>query len=123
MCQPMQMLLLYHILWVLIVFHCLVSLTDFRPDKVVYVRSPLFYYPLSLPSPSPLSPRRSSLAERFSMELPGLSLPQVLSTMELPRQMAELKATYTDVRPCASLSCIIIAKYMHDSIFSGYYCC
>jgi hypothetical protein len=44
--------------------------------------------------------RRSSLAERFSAELPGLSLPQVLSTLELPRQMAELKATYADVRYC-----------------------
>ena len=51
--------------------------------------------------------RRSSLAERFSAELPGLSLPQVLSTLELPRQMAELKATYSDV--CQFL----FTQYLH----------
>ncbi|CAI8045756.1 GATOR complex protein NPRL3 [Geodia barretti] len=58
-------------------------------------------YPLSesnvyIASPTAETRVRSSLDERFSAELPGLSLPQVLSTLELPRQMAELKATYAD---------------------------
>ena len=35
--------------------------------------------------------RGSPLAERFSAELPGLSLPQVLSIFDLPRQMVDLK--------------------------------
>ena len=58
------------------------------------------------PMLSPARYRRSSLAERFSAELPGLSLPQVLSTLELPRQMAELKATYADVRYRLIITCV-----------------
>ena len=35
--------------------------------------------------------RDSKLAEKFSIEHPDFSLPQVLSNFELPTQMAELK--------------------------------
>ena len=66
------------------------------------------------PMLSPARYRRSSLAERFSAELPGLSLPQVLSTLELPRQMAELKATYADVRYRLIITCVSYSWLSHS---------